>query len=122
MSREEPPAQLARPRDPFARLRAATPARIGLGQVGDGLPTAAVLEFQLAHARARDAVHAAVDFTSLAAALAPVETIAVASEAPDRVTYLQRPDLGRRLDPASARLSHVPAECGHSQGQGPQAD
>jgi ethanolamine ammonia-lyase small subunit len=89
-------------RDPFARLRSATPARIGLGQTGDGLPTTAMLEFQLAHARARDAVHAAADFVRLAERLAPIETITVASEAPDRVTYLQRPDLGRRLNATSA--------------------
>jgi len=114
MSRDEPPAPPVAEgiiRDPFARLRAATPARIGLGQVGDGLPTAAVLEFQLAHARARDAVHAAADFTGLAAALAPTGTIAVASRAPDRQTYLRRPDLGRRLDPADAhRLPPGPVD------------
>jgi ethanolamine ammonia-lyase small subunit len=102
MSREDGPAGQGIIRDPFARLRAATPARIGLGQAGDGLPTTAVLEFQLAHARARDAVHAKAGFDEIATALAPVATIAVRSEAPDRVTYLQRPDLGRRLD-ASCR-------------------
>jgi ethanolamine ammonia-lyase small subunit len=102
MSPEDVPPKREVFRDPFARLRAATPARIGLGQAGDGLPTTAVLEFQLAHARARDAVHAKADFRGITETLAPVETIEVRSEAPDRVTYLQRPDLGRRLDPASA--------------------
>ncbi len=100
MSLEDAPPKREIVRDPFARLRRATPARIGLGQVGDGLPITAVLEFQLAHARARDAVHAKADFNGIIRALAPTETIAVQSEAPDRVTYLQRPDLGRRLDPA----------------------
>jgi ethanolamine ammonia-lyase small subunit len=97
---ERPPV-----RDPWARLRAATPARIGLGQTGDALPTRAVLAFQSAHALARDAVHAKLDVERLAAAL-PAEPIVVRSLAPDRPTYLRRPDLGRRLDPAS--LPHLP--------------
>ena len=83
--------------DPFARLRAMTPARVGLGRSGDGLPTAPMLAFQLAHAAARDAVHAALDSDRLAAALAPRAFVRVASQAVDRTTYLQRPDLGRRL-------------------------
>ncbi|CAO3404661.1 ethanolamine ammonia-lyase subunit EutC [Azospirillum palustre] len=89
-------------KDPWARFRSATRARIALGRSGDALPTKALLEFQLAHARARDAVHSAVDFDRLAADLSPLETIRVHSAAPDRPTYLRRPDLGRRLDPASA--------------------
>ncbi len=83
--------------DPFARLRASTPARIGLGRCGHGLPTAALLEFQLAHARARDAVHQKFDPESVATALGDRETVIVHSHAPDRQTYLQRPDLGRHL-------------------------
>lgn len=85
--------------DPWARFRAATRARIGLGRAGDALPTTALLEFQLAHARARDAVHGAVDFDALAGGLG--EVLHVHSAAPDRATYLRRPDLGRRLDAAS---------------------
>lgn len=93
-------------RDPYARLRALTTARIGLGRHGDGLPTAPMLHFQIAHAQARDAVHAPFDPGRLAASLAPMETLAAHSQAPDRQTYLRRPDLGRRLDGASAaRLS-----------------
>ncbi|CAO3361878.1 ethanolamine ammonia-lyase subunit EutC [Azospirillum melinis] len=90
------------PKDPWARFRTATRARIALGRSGDALPTKALLEFQLAHARARDAVHSAVDFDRLVAELSPLETIRVHSAAPDRPTYLRRPDLGRRLGPASA--------------------
>ncbi len=86
--------------DPWASLRAATPARIGLGSVGDAPPLAAVLALQLGHARARDAVRAALDPDALAAALAPHPALVVRSAAPDRPTYLRRPDLGRRLDPA----------------------
>lgn len=85
--------------DPFATLRATTPARIGLGRSGDALPTSAQLDLQEAHARARDAVHGALDVEALALALAPRRTICVRSCAPDRATYLRRPDLGRALDP-----------------------
>ena len=83
--------------DPFARLRNSTSARIGLGRCGHGLPTAALLEFQLAHARARDAVHEKFDPESVATALGERETVIVHSQASDRQTYLQRPDLGRQL-------------------------
>ena len=82
--------------DPFAGLRPATPARIGLGRAGQGLTTTAMLDFQLAHARARDAVHAVLDVGRLQAAL-PSPALVVDSAAPDRAAYLQDPDLGRRL-------------------------
>jgi ethanolamine ammonia-lyase small subunit len=84
-------------------LRKATPARIGLGRTGAGLPTAAHLDFQLAHARARDAVHAVLDRDRIAAGIAPLglEPLLLHSAAGDRPTYLRRPDLGRRLDDAS---------------------
>jgi ethanolamine ammonia-lyase small subunit len=96
------PRALARP-DPWAALRELTPARIGLGRSGASLPTREVLAFQLAHARARDAVGFELDFGALAAALAGdgFEVLRLESAAPDRVRYVQRPDLGRRLSPAS---------------------
>lgn len=89
----------------MADLRALTPARVGLGRSGAGLPTDALLGFTLDHARARDAVHAAFDAAALETAfgelgLAPVR---VASRAPGRADYLRRPDLGRVLDPDSRR-------------------
>lgn len=94
----------ARP-DPWAELRAFTPARIALGRSGTSLPTAEVLRFGLAHAQARDAVHCALDAEALRQALAgegmpPVKQ--VRSAAPDRHRYLLRPDLGRRLHPDDA--------------------
>lgn len=88
--------------DPWSRWRAATRARIGLGRSGDSLPTQALLDFQAAHGRARDAVHGAADLAALGRMLAPLSSIAVHSQALDRATYLRRPDLGRRLDPATA--------------------
>jgi ethanolamine ammonia-lyase small subunit len=92
-------------------LRRFTEARVGLGRAGNGLPTAAHLDFQEAHARARDAVHSALDVPALEAALAPLgqPVIRVRSAAPDRRTYLMRPDLGRRLaEGEAARLPAAP--------------
>jgi ethanolamine ammonia-lyase small subunit len=91
----------------WEKLRRLTRARIGLGRAGDGLPTKALLDFQMAHAAARDAVHGAADFERIAAALAPREVIRLASAAPDRPTYLRRPDLGRRL--ADGEAEKLPA-------------
>lgn len=92
-------------------LRRFTPARVALGRVGNGLPTAAHLEFQAAHAAARDAVHAELNVEQLAADLAAagLSSTLVHSACPDRRTYLLRPDLGRRLaEGEAARLVPVP--------------
>ncbi len=90
-------------------LRAATPARVGLGRAGAGLPTAAMLEFQLAHAKARDAVWAELDTEALRAAL-PGPSLVIASAAPDRRTFLLDPERGRRLDPHGAPLPQTRAD------------
>ncbi len=86
--------------------RALTPARIGLGRTGSSLPTNALLDFTLDHARARDAVHAPFDASTLADDLAALglETLAVTSQAATRGDYLKRPDLGRLLDMPSRDL------------------
>src|SRR5580692_134967 len=97
------------------RLRALTPARVALGLSGASLPTKALLEFTLDHARARDAVHAAFDASGLVQDLADLglEAIRVSSRAPDRKDYLARPDLGRKLDADSqARLASHSGEAG----------
>jgi ethanolamine ammonia-lyase small subunit len=89
-------------------LRRHTPARIAIGRAGSGLPTGAYLDFQAAHARARDAVHAALDADALAQRIVAcgVPVITVRSAAADRQAYLRVPDLGRRLAAESkARLS-----------------
>lgn len=91
-------------KDIWARWRQITRARIGLGRSGDALPTSALLDFQAAHSRARDAVHGAADFAALAEQLSPQPCLAVHSQAPDRATYLRRPDLGRRLDNTAATM------------------
>jgi len=88
--------------DQLARLRRYTPARIALGRAGSGQPTATSLHFMLDHARARDAVHAALDFEAIGQSLRERDwsVVHVRSAAADRAEYLRRPDLGRRLSPA----------------------
>jgi len=61
------------------------------------------MAFQFAHARARDAVREAMSVDRIAGALRQrdIRPLLLHSAAPDRQTYLARPDLGRRLDEAS---------------------
>lgn len=99
--------------NPWRDLRQFTDARIGLGRAGISLPTSELLAFQLSHAEARDAVNLPLDINALTQQLNAIPLLAnatpalvVASQAHDRVTYLQRPDLGRKLADAS-RLSLV---------------
>ena len=114
MTTEVPKTEV--PQSPsLARLRELTPARVALGLTGASLPTKALLEFTLDHARARDAVHAAFDADSLIEGLADLglNPIHVSSRAPGRKDYLARPDLGRRLDDDSkARLASHPGRAG----------
>ncbi|OBG59592.1 ethanolamine ammonia-lyase subunit EutC [Mycobacterium sp. E3339] len=93
--------------DVWAPLRATTQARIGLGRAGDSLPTRRVLEFQAAHAAARDAVHDPLDVDGLVQRLGEVgieAPLRVCSRAGSRGEYLRRPDLGR----SPADLSSLP--------------
>ena len=91
--------------DRWAALRELTTARVALGRAGPALPTREVLALALDHARARDAVHLPFDAEGVAAEIEALglTTRIVASQAGDRATYLRRPDLGRRLAPASRR-------------------
>jgi ethanolamine ammonia-lyase small subunit len=91
-------------------LRGLTPARVGLGRAGASMPTKALLDFTLDHARARDAVHAAFDVSAIISGLKDLGLAAfgVGSRARDRKEYLGRPDLGRTLDRAS---QHLLANC-----------
>jgi len=94
--------QLAIP-DPWQDLRRFTRARIALGRVGCSLPTKEILNFGIAHALARDAIHLPLDSDALDTSIQSlgISTLRVHSKAPDRQTYLLRPDLGRRLDEES---------------------
>ena len=99
----KPPAP---PSHSLERLRELTPARVGLGRAGASLPTKALLEFTLDHARARDAVHAGFDRAGILSGLQGLGLAAleVGSEASTRQDYLRRPDLGRTLDRNSRQI------------------
>ncbi|WP_121628253.1 ethanolamine ammonia-lyase subunit EutC [Poseidonibacter antarcticus] len=110
--------------NPWAFLREHTEARIGLGRTGVSIPTNHLLDFQLAHAQAQDAVHLPLDTEHVVDQLNKISVnvnllsntdtselfqdgyspILLHSQAVNRVTYLQRPDLGRRLDSNSCKL------------------
>jgi ethanolamine ammonia-lyase small subunit len=94
------------PGRPLRDLRNLTPARVGLGRAGASMPTQALLEFTLDHARARDAVHSVFDVPAMMRGLNDIglDACEVASRVRDRTEYLRRPDLGRMLDPASQHL------------------
>jgi ethanolamine ammonia-lyase small subunit len=80
-------------------LKQFTPARIALGRAGISLPTRASLDFQLAHALARDAVNIPIDFVELTQSLClmGLESLTLNTQAENQQHYLQRPDLGRVL-------------------------
>ena len=94
------------------RLRRLTPARVGLARTGVSLATRELLDFERCRAQARDAVQGRLEAAALAGALAQMtktlfagtEVLRLHSAAPDRATYMQRPDLGRRLDQPSREL------------------
>jgi ethanolamine ammonia-lyase small subunit len=99
---DKPPVD---PQNPLLELRRLTPARIALGRTGTSMPTSAQLDFQYAHAQARDAVHLPFDHSALSSQLTERgrESLLLHSAATDRNSYLQRPDLGRKLSDESAQ-------------------
>lgn len=86
--------------DPWEPLRRYTQARIAQGRAGHGIRTASLLDFQLAHALARDAVHLPWDVAGFAQDVLSLglEALTLSTPVQDRIQYLKRPDLGRRLD------------------------
>lgn len=89
------------------RMAALTPSRVRLDPRGGPATMASVLDFQESHARARAAIHGAVDWAALAAAL-DMPSVLLHSRAGSRTEYIRRPDLGRLLDVASeARVPKV---------------
>ncbi len=92
---------------PWERLREFTGARIALGRAGSSLPTSEVLAFELAHAQAKDAVHAelaVLDFVEALEHKSGLQVLTVRSRADTPQTYLTRPDLGRLLQLEDAHV------------------
>ena len=112
-ARMEPPIP-----DPWQQLRRLTTARIALGRTGGSLPTRELLDFRLAHARARDAVHAPFAAAGFADQLRVLNTevICIESAAATQMDFLRRPDLGRKLsNSGGARLTaYAAAQAGES--------
>lgn len=96
---------MSRPADPWNDFRSLTAARIALGRAGSSLPTRELLDFGLAHARARDAVRTSFDSTRLADDIraAGSACLPLTSRVNSRDVYLRRPDLGRQLSDDSRR-------------------
>jgi len=94
--------------DPWHSLKQFTPARIALGRAGMSLPTRACLDFQLAHALARDAVNIPLDFAGLEQRLnfQGYQTLIMQTQAENQSVYLQRPDLGRLLSASATACLH----------------
>jgi ethanolamine ammonia-lyase small subunit len=102
---------IGEPYDPriMPGLLASTPARIGVGRVGPRYHTNTMLRFRADHAAAKDAVLSEVE----PVLLAELGMFEVASRAPDKPTFLQRPDLGRALsdqarDELGKRIGRAP--------------
>ena len=85
--------------DPWIALRRFTQARIALGRAGHAVPTQALLDFQLAHAQARDAVQLPWNINAFAGQLRDIgeETLILQTPVSNRSEYLRRPDFGRVL-------------------------
>lgn len=92
--------------DSWVTLRRFTQARIAQGRAGHAVPTGALLDFQLAHAEARDAVHVPWDIDAFAEQVrgSGAEALILTTPAAGRSEYLRRPDLGRTLSEESRCL------------------
>ena len=93
-------------KDPWLALNKFTAARIALGRTGVSIPFRENLSFKMAHAFARDAVYTTLDKSLISEGLMELKQpfLLLHSRASDRVQYLQRPDLGRRLDDRSLSM------------------
>ena len=93
-------------KDPWENLKEFTNARIALGSAGNAIPLKEVLQFKFAHAHSKDAIATELDVKTLATEIQawgyPIWE--VKSLASDRLEYLKRPDLGRKLDLESEEL------------------
>lgn len=92
--------------EPLNPLKEFTAARIAIGRSGVSIPTKQSLQFNLAHAHARDAVYSELDNDGLTDNLKQfgLPVLHLHSKAGNRAEYLQRPDLGRKLKKSSTNL------------------
>ncbi|MEM6523383.1 MAG: ethanolamine ammonia-lyase subunit EutC [Bacteroidota bacterium] len=83
----------------WKQLKSFTDARISLGRTGGSLTTEQLLKFRKDHALAKDAVWTDLNSEKIITELRSMgrDVILVDSQAWDRRTFIQRPDLGRRL-------------------------
>ncbi|MDO9215138.1 MAG: ethanolamine ammonia-lyase subunit EutC [Methylococcales bacterium] len=103
---------MADSKDLWYSLNQFTPARIAQGRAGMSQTTRNSLEFQLAHALARDAVNIPLDFIKLEQDINALSytTLTLQTQADNQRLYLQRPDLGRLLsESAISCLQHKPS-------------
>ncbi len=86
--------------DQWQKLKQFTKARVALGNVGTGLPLTEVLALKHAHALAKDAIVTQLDLDGLQKKSEElhISCQVFKSKVQDRLEYLKRPDLGRRLD------------------------
>jgi ethanolamine ammonia-lyase small subunit len=87
--------------DAWQSLKKFTNARIAIGRTGVATPLNEVLDFKMCHAHARDAVYSLLRTAEIEDSLQQqfqMSVVTVHSEAKDRAIYLQRPDLGRKLN------------------------
>ena len=99
--------------DPWENLKGFTNARIALGSVGNAIPLDEVLQFRIAHAKAKDAIASELNINALREEIESwgYPVYEVKSQVGHRNEYLQRPDLGRKLDVNSKnRLQKVQQE------------
>ncbi|HWF06296.1 MAG TPA: ethanolamine ammonia-lyase subunit EutC [Candidatus Angelobacter sp.] len=100
--------------DLIEKIRARTPARVLADRSGAAYRTGTQLELRHAHAAARDAVRAELNLEADLGAefVQHWKLFAVASMATSKDEYLQRPDLGRRLNDNARRelAAHSPVE------------
>lgn len=101
--------------NPWSALKVHTDARVALGRTGTAPPLKSVLDFKLAHAKARDAVHTAFELGRIQDEVQHLglETLELYSSASTRAEFLTRPDLGRQLSAESRKLlkSRNPKPC-----------
>lgn len=103
------------PEPGLAALKNFTSARIAMGRAGGSLRTGNLLDFRLAHARARDAVHAAFHADIVKAQLgeAGFDFVEVKSTITDKMDYLLHPERGRLLsDDSTAYLKDLAPQWG----------